>query len=83
MAREIKGRLAVRRRFYKRAFLVLALVELAISVPTAYLYPDVAGYILWTCTSALLGTAAVLVWAYLVRESELYEKAGRTLLARR
>jgi hypothetical protein len=83
MSQEIEARLSVRRRFYKRTFAVFALVELAISVPSALLNPAMRGYILAACASAILGTAAVLVWAYEIRKSALYEKARRALLHER
>jgi len=83
MFREIEARLGVRRRFYEQALVVFALVEVGISAPAAWLNPTLSGYILAGCASAILGTAVVAWWAYKVRESALYERAGRTLLRNR
>jgi len=83
MSREIEARLGVRRRFYERALVVFALVEVGISAPAAWLNPTLSRYILAGCASAILGTAVVAWCAYKVRESALYERAGRTLLRNR
>jgi hypothetical protein len=79
MSREIEARLGVRRKFYERAFVVFTVLELAISVPAAWLNPAEWGYILAACASAILGTAAVLFLAYHMRKSAQYERAGQTL----
>jgi hypothetical protein len=83
MSREIEVRLGVRRRGYRIAFVAFTLVVLVIEVPAAWLTPHLAGYILAASASAILGTAAVLLWAYSVRKSALYEQAGRSLLRER
>ncbi len=80
MAREIAVRLAVRRKFYRGAFVVFTLLVLAVMLPSAWMNPDVSLDLLVAAASAILGTGAVLAWAYVVRKSALYEKAGRDLL---
>ena len=60
MSREIEARLGVRRRFYERALVVFALVEVGISAPAAWLNPTLSGYIVAGCASAILGTAVVV-----------------------
>ncbi len=80
MSREIESRLGVRRRFYRAAFLLYTVVVLAIMLPTAWLNPDISLEVLAAAASAIFGTGVVLWWAYLVRKSAMYEKAGRTLL---
>src|SRR2546428_11965067 len=57
MSREIEARLGVRRRVYERALVVLALVEVGISAPAAWVNPSLSGDILAGCASAILGTA--------------------------
>jgi hypothetical protein len=83
MSREIEVRLGVRRKFYGVAFVLFTLVVLVTMVPAAWLNPQTAGTILATAASAILGTAAVLLWAYSLRKSALYEEAGRSLLRER
>jgi hypothetical protein len=83
MSREIEVRLGVRRKFYRVGFVVFTLLVLVVTVPAAWLNPQVGGYILAGSASAILGTAAVLLWAYSLRKSALYEEAGRSLLRER
>ena len=83
MSREIEVRLGVRRKFYRVGFVVFTLLVLVVAVPAAWLNPQSAGYTLAGSASAILGTAAVLLWAYSLRKSALYEEAGRRLLRER
>jgi hypothetical protein len=83
MSREIEVRLGVRRKFYRVGFVAFTLVVLVVAVPAAWLNPQRAGYTLAGSASAIIGTAAVLLWAFSVRKSALYEEAGRSLLRER
>ena len=79
-SREIVARLAVRRRFYRGGFLIFALIVVfAASVVTGFT-PSAWTYMLAWVGSSLLGTAAVLWWLYIARETSLYADAGRELL---
>jgi hypothetical protein len=83
LSSEIEVRLGVRRKFYGVAFVLFTLVVLVLMVPAAWLNPQTAGTTLAASASAIIGTGVVLWWAYVVRKSALYEKAGRSLLRER
>jgi len=83
LSREIEVRLGVRRKFYRVAFAAFTLVVPVITVPGAWLNPQMRGYILAGSASAIIGTGVVLWWAYLAGKSALYEEAGRSLLRER
>jgi hypothetical protein len=80
MSCEIEARLSARRGFYRRSFVVFAVIVLGTSLSAIWLSPHEWGYILAASASAILGTAAILFLAYEVRKSALYEQAGRSLL---
>ena len=81
MAREIDGRLEVRRKFYTVGFVVVTigvLLSLVIgwrvggSVPFEVLVGAAVG--------PILGTGVVLWWLYVSRRAALYEEVGRRVL---
>ena len=77
---EIAARLGVRRRFFRWVFLLYSIAVLGVMLPTAWMNPDLSLYILSAAGSAIFGTGVVLWWAYVVRKSTLYERAGKRLL---
>jgi len=79
MAKEVAVRLAVRRKFYRSAFVVFAVVVPAL--PVIWMSPSASAYVLIGAASAIVGTAAILWVAYIARRSRLYEEAGRRLLS--
>ena len=80
IAKAVAARLGVRQRVYRAAFAAFTVVVRVIMLTAAWMNPDMSAYILVAGASAILGTAAILFWAYLMRKSALYEKAGRGLI---
>lgn len=80
---EIAARLAVRRKFYRGSLAVVVLIVAGATVLWIWTQPGTWPYALVWASSGVLGTAAVLWWAYVVRESALYEAAGRHVLDRK
>jgi uncharacterized membrane protein YcfT len=79
-SREIAERLAVRRRFYRGGFLILAVIVVSAASAVIGITPSAwVGMLAWV-GSSLLGTAAILWWLYIARETSLYSDAGRELL---
>src|SRR2546428_11846145 len=83
MSREIEARLGVRRRFYERALVVFALVEVGISAPPAWLNPTVSGTIPPGVAPAFLATPGVAGGGSKVRGSPPNGGAGRNFPAKR
>jgi hypothetical protein len=80
MADEINARLEVRRKFYAGAFVVFVIAEFGIMLFTAWMNPQASVYIFVGAASAILGTGAVMWWAYGMRKLGLYANAGEALL---
>jgi ABC-type polysaccharide/polyol phosphate export permease len=80
MAKEITARLAVRRKFYRAAFVMFAVVVIIVTLLLIWSSPEAYAYGLAWAASAIIGTGAVLWVAYVARRSRLYEEAGRHLL---
>jgi hypothetical protein len=83
MAKEVAVRLAVRRRFYRSAFVVFAVAVIVPALLVIWISPAASAYILVGAASAIAGTAAILWVAYIARRSGLYEEAGQRLLSER
>jgi len=81
MAKEVAVRLAVRRKFYRSAFVVFAVAVVVPALPVIWMSPSASAYVLIGAASAIVGTAAILWVAYIARRSRLYEEAGRRLLS--
>ncbi len=80
MVKEVTVRLAVRRKFYRAAFVVFAVAVIVPALFVTWMSPTASAYILVSAASAIACTAAILWVAYIARRSELYEEAGRRLL---
>lgn len=79
-SREIVARLAVRRKFYRGGFVIFAAIVVSAASVVIGSTPSAWVYMLAWVGSSLLGTAAVLWWLYIARETSLYADAGRELL---
>jgi len=79
-SREVVARLEVRRRFYRGGFLIFAVIVVSAASAVIGTTPSAWPYMLAWVGSSLLGTAVVLWWLYIVRETSLYADAGRELL---
>jgi hypothetical protein len=70
-SREIVERLAVRRRFYRGGFFIFAVIVVSAASAVVGITPGAWVYMLAWIGSSLLGTAAILWWLYIARETSL------------
>jgi len=79
-AHEIVERLAVRRRFYRGGFFIFCGHRRVRHIDRDWHHPQRLGLHARVGRFEPLGTAAVLWWLYIARETSLYADAGRELL---